>query len=196
MIEAFMQAMANNPELTVVLAAFIFDFIAGVIPDEYVRYIGIVRRILRQIYKRKNGTMVLLIALVFTFMGCSYIQTSKVCETEQKSLICEKIPHPEQAGILLQIANITALKKDAYSAEQAFKFLDDVESFLKEADTYGNACRWIANEMDKYDLEVLILSGYIDILNIPETITEYDRELLLKHIERQRALIKTYVEKE
>lgn len=196
MIESLMEAVKNNPEIVVVIIAIIADFGAGVIPDHYLKYVGVIRRIAQKIMRNK-GKASLVLAVLLLSVGCAHMQPSSVCDTEQESLICENIPQPENADILLQLANARLLKSETYSAEEALNFLDMCESFLtKDAVSYEGLAQWLVTKMDEYSLEVFVLSGYVSTIRSPQMISDYDRQLLLKHIEHQRNLIKTYQEKE
>lgn len=120
---------------------------------------------------------------------------SSVCQTEEKSLICEKIHNPEQADLLLQIANVEALKNEVYTAEQAISFLNEAEVFLQEVRTYPALAQWLASNIKEYQLEALVLSGYMTTFqNVDLPIYDFDRHLLLEHIKRQKRLVQNYLE--
>lgn len=198
MFESLMEAIKNNPEIFAILIAIVADFGAGAIPEKYVSYLGIIWRIIGKIMEKKKGSKIsLLLILLLVFVGCAHMEKSSVCDTEQESLICEKIPQPEHSDILLQLANVRMLKNEVYIAEDALDFLEMCKSFLTEEEvSYGGLAQWLATKMDDYSLEVLVLSGYVDTFKSPQMITDYDRSLLLKHIERQKNLIKVYMEEE
>lgn len=193
MIDIFLEAVKNNPEFSAVLIAFLLDIGAGMIPDKYVAYIGLVRRILRGIMKRKETKMLLIIVLLFT-VGCAYMQPSSVCDTDERSLICEKIPQPEHADIALQLVNVRALKNDYYSAQKVLKFFDMCESFLEKDVTYGVFVKWLGSYIEDVELEVVILSNYLNVLKVDIPISDYDRMLLQEHIERQKEIVQMYME--
>lgn len=197
MVETLIEAITNNPEIFAILLAIVADFGAGALPDRYIPYIGILRRVIKMIMKNKGAKMSLILVLLVSVMGCAHMEKSSVCDTEQESLICDKIPQPENADILLQLANVQMLKEEAYSAEDALNFLDMCESFLSEETvTYAGMVRWLSTKMEDYSLEIFVLSGYVETLQIPQTLTDFDRNLLLSHIEHQRNLIKAYMESE
>lgn len=127
--------------------------------------------------------------------GCAFAPQSNVCDTDQPSLICEKIPNPEQADLALQIVNVRSLKENAYDANQALEFLDKCEAYIDEAVTYGDVSKWIASELDEVDLEILILSNYLGVFDVASPIYDYDRMLLKEHIQRQKELIVMYMER-
>lgn len=142
--------------------------------------------------KKKNIAALIFICILLA--GCASMPQSKVCETGEPSLICETIPSPETADILLQIANLEAVKHDVYTGEQAIRFLEDCESFLVSVDTYGDLCRWLAVKVNKLNIEILVLSGYLDTLNVAMPISNYDRGLLQNHIDQQRNVLLLYME--
>lgn len=193
MVEVFLEAVKNNPEFSVVLAAFLLDVGAGVIPDRFVPYIGLIRRVLREIMKRKESKMLLIFALLFS-IGCAHMQPSSVCDTDKQSLICEKIPQPEHADIALQLVNVRALKNDQYTAQEVLDFLNTCEAFLEEDITYGKFVKWLGAYVEDVELEVVILSNYLSVLKVDTPISEYDRMLLQEHIERQKEVVQMYME--
>lgn len=193
MIEAFLDAVKNNPEIATVLVAIALDFGMGVIPDKYWKYIGLIRRIAQKLMKKKGMKMLLLLPLLVA-VGCAFTQPSTICETDKPSLICKRLSNPEQADVLLQVANIQGLKNDVYSGEEALKFLDFCEQLINKSTTYFDMTNYISNVFDDYELEVLILSRYMPKLAVDIPITNYDRQLLLAHIQHQREVISMYME--
>lgn len=191
-----MEWIAENKEVVAVLTPVALDLIAGVIPDRYIPYIGMLRRALRAISKRKKGASVFVLIVVLLAAGCALTKKdrSEVCPKDADSVICESIPDPGRADILLQLANVRLLKEDQYNAEQALDFLTQCEKLIDETETYQDVARQLSRHLNEYKLEILILSGYIDTLDVDLPVSEYDRELLRAHIDRQKQLIESYAE--
>lgn len=125
-----------------------------------------------------------------SLIGCAFLPNKDgVCDTEKPSLICEKVPEPEAADILLQLANLEALKNDSYTGAQATEFLNECETFLNEVETYAGLADWLSMKVKNIDAEIIILSGYLQVLDKELPIYEYDRMLLKKHIEHQRKVL-------
>lgn len=130
-----------------------------------------------------------------SLVGCAFTQNKDgVCDTEKPSLICEKIPEPEAADILLQLANLEALKSDSYSATQAEEFLAECETFIDEVETYADLANWLSLRVKNIEAEIIILSGYLKVLDKELSIYDYDRMLLKKHIEHQRKVLALYTD--
>ena len=190
-----MEWIAENKEIVAVLTPVLLDLIAGLIPDKMMPYVGVLRRILRAISKRKGkGLSVLLLALLVA-SGCAVTDhKGDTCPEGVDSVICDKIADPARADILLQLTNARLLKKGRYDADQAMAFLDWCESAVNGAVTYQNLARQLSRELSEYRLEVLILSGHIDTLKIDLPISDHDRGLLKTHIARQKSLVQFYRE--
>ena len=128
--------------------------------------------------------------MCISLVACAFTPNKDgVCDTEEPSLICEKIPEPEAADILLQLANLEALKNDAYTGKQALEFLDQCDKFITEVNTYADLADWLSTKVENIDAEIIILSGYLKVLDKKLPIYDYDRMLLKQHIEHQRKVL-------
>lgn len=188
--------MTENPMLTIAMVSAFFDGLAGVLPDKYTKYIGVLRRVF-SVFKKNKKTVAKCIALplIIVGVGCSGMQPSQVCKTEEPSVICEKIPQPEHADIILQIGNLRAIKGDIYSGKEAIAFLEKCEAILSEQKTYKDLTQKLVAEINEVDIEIIVLSEYVNKLKVDLPISDFDRNLLKQHIENQKKIIKLYMSK-
>ena len=145
--------------------------------------------------------------LIFTLQGCS--TTGTICQnvpTGQTSVICtlstKLNTSPEAMSQVLQIANVAALEKSLYTAQQANAFIDqiimDVEAYKGKTITYAQAVKYLN---DKFNIlspqvqAVFIIMNPADLaakeITIP--LSDYDVNLILKHLAKQKALVGFYL---
>jgi len=186
----------ENPMLTITMIGAFFDGVAGVLPDKYTKYIGVLRRVFN-VFKRNKKTVAkcIVLPLLVVGMGCSSMQPSPVCENEKNSLICEKIPQPKHADILLQLGNLRAIKEDVYSGKQAINFLEKCEGIISEQKTYKDLTQKLISQIDEVDVEIIVLSNYLNKLKVDLPISDFDRNLLKQHIAHQKRIIELYMNK-
>lgn len=135
-------------------------------------------------------TMIILCALC----ACSFLQPAEIPEGCENSFIINKIPNYREVDVLFQLANVQGIRQDLYTREQALKFLDDCEAML-ESTTYSDLAIFVIAKIkwlnEHAGVEVLILSQYVtDAFNEPLPLDACDIDLLKKHIQKQRTLIK------
>lgn len=187
-----MDFILNNKAVFIPFAVILIEAGAGYIPDRYFKYIGVIRRIINLILKNKKTAPVLLLPLFL--ISCASMQPSQICETDQPSVICKELQQPEHTDILLQLANVRMLKNDVYSGQQALEFLDFCTEIVNGSSTYLDLTQYVSRIAQEYQLEVIVLSTYINNLSVDLPITEYDRNLLLAHIAHQKKMVKMYME--
>jgi len=137
--------------------------------------------------------VVFLFGLLF-LTGCFNAQPQVPPPGCEHSLIVQKIPNYRNVDILLQIANLEALKQRVYTKEQALDALDDIEKVLKDENaTYSQLLSVVVSKVNWVNehagAELFILSQYFEIFKSNQKIDPCDRDLLLAHLAKQRAVI-------
>jgi len=134
------------------------------------------------------------IFLLMVFVACSGMTptSNSPCDgvPVEDSLICEHIPNPQDVDLLLRIGNLTAIKEYVYKAGQALHVIQAIEAGLRASPdlTYSYLYELLRDSVDPAIF--LIVTDYADrfgSLEVP--LLPYDRELLLRHLERQRQVI-------
>lgn len=146
---------------------------------------------------------------VFVLAGCGIPLTTSTDSVVnqipdgQTSVICDVATAfnatPEAVARIIKIQNVAAIAAGVYSPEQAMAFLDDVETFLVNAQTagltYTAAVTAAKNKYGRLPPEaqavLIILDDFIDV---PEKysarlLTDYDYKILLMGIEDQRRVL-------
>jgi len=129
----------------------------------------------------------------FCLTGCALVQNLPVvgCGDSTNSIITKLIPNPKTADMVLALANYEGLKRGKYSKNQVEKFFGKIEKYCSNATTYNDLAIIIMKEVDGLAEEIgprfIIVSSYMDLfLNQKVPISDYDRCLILRHIENQR----------
>jgi len=136
-----------------------------------------------------------LTAVMFIIPSCQHVGTAppSVCDQpgSEKSVICQVCSEigvqAEDIDLLLQIAAVRAL--DEHGKKEALKFYDDVEFYLKTTATYRGLIRYVQEQVDITGPELLIISRYFPMFDSTRFISTFDRNLILTHIERIKALL-------
>lgn len=133
---------------------------------------------------------VALVSIMFV-TGCATTQPSQIClgHTED-SLICQHIPNPLQADVVLRIANLEAIKNDVYTRQQAYDAINYIEDVVKTTNTYSDLLLVVNKYIKNMGPEILIVTSSFEELNKTLPISDYDRKLILIHLERQKEIIK------
>lgn len=145
--------------------------------------------------------------IIGLFSSC---RKSLVCEISdaEESRICQMSQEigitPEEFSEGLLIANIISLEKNVYSAQRADIFIDriinDVEGFRKAGlkITYLDIVKYVNRISDVLPPNVLAAliiadpeSILSDQINLP--LTDYDFELILRHLQKQKSIISLYL---
>lgn len=111
------------------------------------------------------------------------------------SVILQKIPDPNAASIILQLANLEAVKHvDGYTIGMALTAIDIIESLLKTNITFNylidEAMKQAKLVNASYGVEIFLISQYVGVINTPQIISDCDRDLILRHLEKQRQTLK------
>ena len=140
------------------------------------------------------------IILAFMFMGCMKIQKKDpVCERPGAvdSVICQVLADKgvsiKDVNFLFKGVNLALIKEDVYAKEDFLKFLDEVEGLLKSASSYENLAQYlitvVGNLNQDYKVEIVLLVEYFNDFSIAADISDFDRNLLLEHINQQRFIV-------
>ena len=106
--------------------------------------------------------LIVALCTISILVGCGTIQRKEsVClqvPPDSYSVICEMAARinttPEAIGSVLKIANVGALSMDAYTAEQALNFLNDIELFIARWRVDGLTYTTLYNEVSRlFDLQ-------------------------------------------
>jgi hypothetical protein len=141
--------------------------------------------------------------------GCATTPSQLCIVPEAKdSVICELAGKlkttPEAISQTLKITNIVAMETNVYTAQQADKFVDrmieEIQGIrdLGSEITYIGLVRYIDGEVSllpprvQVVFEVMGDSG-LTTQEIKMPLTPYDFELLLRHLQKQKELIKMYL---
>jgi len=150
----------------------------------------------------------LIIMILILMAGCA--TNSQLCTVPeaQNSVVCELSTKlhttPEMISQTLLVANMGALEADVYTAQQANKFVDDliseIENFRKLGKTisYIDAIRYIDSKFKILPARVQAVfvimnpAGLSDqVINLP--LTDYDFDLLLRHLNKEKQIISVYL---
>jgi len=135
-----------------------------------------------------------LIGLIMFIPACVTTTPPPVPDNCQNSIIMNKIPEWKEVDILLQLGNLEALKNDVYTKQQALDAITDLENILKDPNaTYAdflvlaiNKIRWVNEHAGA---EVFIVSQYFNDFNKNIVIDPCDRDILMKHLMKQRKVV-------
>ena len=156
--------------------------------------------------KLKNYALIMIICWVM--LGCS--TKSMLCDIPEaeNSVICalsQKMnTTPEMISQSLLVANFGALEADLYTAQKANEFVDKIINDIGELRalgrtiTYIGAINYIDGKFkvlpDKVEaVFVLINPAGLADKNIRMPLTDYDFELLLRHLNKQKQIIQAYL---
>lgn len=151
----------------------------------------------------KLTTLLLIISILALLAGCA--TTSNYCPHDG-SVICqlsEKLnTSPEAISQILQIGNVTALEKSLYTATEADKFVDqvikDVNAYKGKMIPYADAIGYINKKFNLLSPQiqaVFIIKNPASLAEkeITMPLSDYDIDLILKHLQKQKVLIKVYL---
>lgn len=144
-------------------------------------------------------TVLIGILLALTLAACNSTTfiPPKECEGD-RSLLLQTIKDPQALSKGLMTINLLAMEKlDNYGPKDATAVLDQVEKMV--AGTHMTYAELVGYLLDKLEVAnalagaaVFIVGEDISKLNMLVPITTCDRELVLKHIEKQRVLVAIY----
>jgi len=153
----------------------------------------------------------LLFAGVIWFTQCATrSDTCKNVPEGQTSVICTLAGKmgttPENISMTLQVVNMASLEKNLYTAQEANKFVDVVIADLEkvkaskgkivvsylDAVNYVNAKYKLLSSATQAAF-IIIAPSALTEQEIKIPLSEYDIDLLLKHLAKQKILISVYI---
>ena len=153
--------------------------------------------------KTKLLASIIVVAFLVT-VGCSakFLRIGpeySVCkDAPAESLICKYFDEPETQDLILKVANYEILKYHVFSVEDVGNFFDEMEAYLVEPISYAEAFAFISGQIKEIREyiggEIILLSEFAGVFQdeaLP--VSDFDRILLLKHIENQRSTIRLYL---
>ena len=151
-------------------------------------------------------TVLLAMAVLLLLTGCG--AKSMLCSVPEASgsVVCKLAgkmdTSPEAISKALKIANAGGMTLKIYEAQEAERFIDDiireVEAYRGSGEiTYLDAVNYIRGKHNKLSPEVQVLFEVIDpgvlskkLIEIP--LTDYDFELILKHLNAQKRIVAAF----
>jgi len=153
-----------------------------------------------------------IIGLIAVFIWVGACATSQICETVpegQTSVICEASQEvgvsPESLSQVLIITNIATLEANVYTAQEALEFIEGCERALSFVNwstlTYGEVVDYLLSEYANLPPQVQAVFIVVDPLSsmtqidrqLPNILSEFDIDLILTHLEKQKTIVKIYL---
>jgi len=149
---------------------------------------------------------ILIIGILFVFAGCAINQQApSVCDTLEpgQSVICDMADkvgqRPETVASFLKLGNVAGLSGKLYTAQQADKFISDTINHLKSLTgglTYAQAVKYVITTLAGLSPEVqslfIVLDDFIAI-DTNEVLTSIDIEMLITHLQQQKAIVAPFI---
>lgn len=186
----------DNWALLLAISAAI-DALAGFLPDRWLAYIGLVRRVIMAL--KPGGTKIML-----ALIGLLIMQSCSGSPLKAPVSVCAEIPPGESVlcdlaeksnvtlevvGDLIMVINLRAIKEKAYSADDARKVLETIKKAIAvQSLTASDLRSLILKYVDDYP-ELILVSRYIYKLDTPQVLTQTDRQMLRDWCDQQLALL-------
>jgi hypothetical protein len=140
---------------------------------------------------RLFGLTILLCGLT----ACSYLGLSKppsVCDTAPSdSVICNVCNDmdvtPESIDLILQASALRGLGE--YDRSIVLSSYNDIEKLILTKKTYAGLIESVQEYVELTGPEILLISLYLPKFSSPLQISEFDRALLLSHIESMKVIL-------
>ena len=138
------------------------------------------------------------VVLAVFFSGCATFQNAgpSVCldPAAQGSWICgvsaEYNLTPEQLDLMLLDANTLALVAGVYDKAHARKVIKEILNTVETvALSYTGLINYILSESERAQLAAQLVSRHLMLFKSAQIISEYDRGLIILHLQRQLALL-------
>lgn len=193
------------------------DAAAGLIPDRYIPYVGIVRRFITALRDRKNlQRAVFCLVCALAAGGCAildatggpegvcagptvYVDRAGAVQTmddPMQTTLCRLDPYPSTSKLTLFVVNDVALRKGAYTPEDVFVFTAKVRGYLSvpAATTKTVSMAVLA---DIQEVPELVIAG--SMLEDPKyqldlPIDDFTWYFLNKHLNEQDALARMFMD--
>ena len=135
-----------------------------------------------------------LIVLAIFFMGCAGMPPAPtVCDQPgaEKSWLCAQVLRVEgmqieDVDILIRVAIVRGLKKQS-DKDRLAEVLGKIESALAENITYRYLIEFVGDELTGPELE--LISRRLIMFDSTRFISNFDKDLILKHIEKLRTAL-------
>jgi hypothetical protein len=141
------------------------------------------------------GLVLLVACATTTNTGTTYPSSCvKQADGTWNSVILNKIPDPQSVDIMLQLANLEAIKQDVWTKDQAEQLLTWIETQLTLPDiTFSTLIAQVLPMVTQLNnvagAEVYLISQYVTALNVPLPISACDKELIRAHLAKQRTIL-------
>lgn len=140
-------------------------------------------------------TKILLVGLFVLFMfGCAAHQVA-IPEGCGNSILYTKFGSElKMIDSVLKISNLSALREDVYTRNEAVAVINDLLSVIEAEPTYFDFAmivwRVVTDINEKHDTELLLISEIIfESFNLPIPIDPCDKELIIEHLNKQKRLM-------
>jgi len=137
-------------------------------------------------------SIIMLICCLF-LTGCN--GGPSICDTrgDQESYLCEIAESMgarlEDTGNILMVANLVAIDSGKYTREDAQQVFMTLHGMLEKSPSYGFIRAEILKRFNKYPGLFIVAGVYMDQMDKPQIISNFDRNLLLSWTEKQIALL-------
>lgn len=185
--------ISDNWGLLIAISAAI-DALAGFLPDKYLAYIGVIRRIVGVL--KKTPKAMILFLLVFIVSCGTMQQPPSICDNLQpgESVLCDLA---KQAGVqlefigdVLMVVNLRAIKEGLYTASQARDAIQNViNTVALDGATTAQVRAIILENAAEYP-ELLLASRYLTLLDAPAILKPFDKNTVLGWCYEQLEIIK------
>lgn len=143
----------------------------------------------------------LLVAILLFVGGCASrpFVPPEAC-LDSPSLIVERIPDVQALDRGLLTIQLAALEKvKGYDYKDALAVIDQIEEMADASKTYATLVAYVARQVDLANrlagAVIFIIGEDLSTLNEDVPISDCDRLLVKKHLDKQRALIAFYTVK-
>ncbi|HLA02193.1 MAG TPA: hypothetical protein VJ019_05475 [Aestuariivirga sp.] len=191
----------ENWELIIAIVGVggVLDAIAGFLPDRFVPYIGLVRRIVDILARTPGGRANLALIALALLANCGTLGIGKppsICDdlAPGNSVLCDLAARAdinlEVMGDLIMVVNLRAIKEGAYTAADAQRALQGIRdavsatNVLAAAELRALALRYISDFP-----ELLLISRYIYVIDSPRILTARDRAMIISWCDQQLSLL-------
>ena len=191
----------ENWDLLIVIVGVggVLDAIAGYLPDRFVPYIGLVRRIVEILAGTRGGRVAMALIPLMLLVGCGTLGIGKppsICDdlAPGDSVLCDLAARAdinlEVLGDLIMVVNLRAIREGAYTAADAQRALQgirdavSVTNVLSAAELRALALRYISDFP-----ELLLISRYIYVIDSPRILTARDRAMIISWCDQQLSLL-------
>ena len=107
----------------------------------------------------------------------------------QESVLCNVFQgYVEEADLAIRLANVAALEKDIYAASTALNVIDTIKESVETGITYAAFANIVINKVSNR-IGIVVAQEMERLTGIEIVISEFDRQLILDHLAKQRMLV-------